>query len=144
MIKKEKTVIPKRGERWKKGLKKRKEVYRTAVEVLQEINYEPVSKSKIRDMRGKEEKVLIDMSDMTSTEQEGFPLILKQVPSISTRLPELIHNIILISTIAKKDLLYVHNQQRIEMDAQSTRRLNHDRTHMIMHEEVSNFIDVRD
>jgi hypothetical protein len=120
-IKKEKGVLPpplkatpSSDSRWKKaGIKKRAPVYRTAKQLIMEskdilpVTAAPVT-SKIRDMRGEQEIVFNDISEMTFTSGASLEQLMP------TRLPELTHNVRLISDLAKNDLLHISRQIRLE------------------------------
>ncbi|KAJ3348923.1 Tuftelin-interacting protein 11 [Kappamyces sp. JEL0680] len=102
--------------RWKKaGIKKRKPLYKSAEQIVLETKASipvvaaPIS-TKVRDMRGEEEIVFNDISEMSGLVSGAS---LDQL-SPSTRLPELTHNVRLITDLAKNDLLHIARQIRIQ------------------------------
>ena len=109
--------------RWKKvGIKKRKPLYKTASEIIQqelEVGVAPVVaapiSTKIRDLRGEEEQVFSNMSEMTSAQ------LLTSEQLKQERLPELRHNLKLLADSSQKDLVFISRQLKIEQESRKER-----------------------
>ncbi|KAJ3271829.1 Tuftelin-interacting protein 11 [Terramyces sp. JEL0728] len=99
---------------WKKSVKRRKPKYKTAQQLIQEqvesgtvpVTAQPTT-TKIRDMTGKEEKIVTDMSELVMEKEES-----------TVRLPELRHNMKLITDLCQNELLHIARQNRIEIAMQ--------------------------
>ncbi|KAJ3257787.1 Tuftelin-interacting protein 11 [Boothiomyces macroporosus] len=99
---------------WKKSVKKRKPKYKTAQQIIAEqaesgtvpVTAQPTT-TKIRDLTGKEEKIVTDMADL-----------LKEKEQATERLPELLHNMKLLTDLCQNELLHIARQNRIEIAMQ--------------------------
>ncbi|KAJ3319406.1 Tuftelin-interacting protein 11 [Boothiomyces sp. JEL0866] len=100
---------------WKKAaVRKRKPKYKTAQQIIAEqlesgtvpVTAQPTT-TKIRDMTGKEEKIVTDMADL-----------LKEKEDTTERLPELRHNMKLLTDLCQNELLHIARQNRIEIAMQ--------------------------
>eukprot|EP00833_Pecoramyces_ruminatium_P009386 jgi/Orpsp1_1/1183418/evm.model.c7180000085097.1 len=106
-------------EAWKKGKKNRKKItlYKTVDEIIQEgsklsdkninISQQPL---KIVDMTKKEVRILSDTSQLSTDNK----ISMDKYFEINEHLPELRHNIKLITDLTQADLLYILKQLKIE------------------------------
>jgi len=106
-------------EAWKKGKKNRKKItlYKTVDEIIQEgsaisdknlnISQQPL---KIVDMTKKEVRILTDTSQLSADNK----ISMDKYFEINEHLPELRHNIKLITDLTQADLMYILKQLKIE------------------------------
>jgi tuftelin-interacting protein 11 len=101
---------PKLNYRWKQTNKKRVRTYKTAQQLIKEQEEQAVpvtatpTITKIRDLTGKDERIITDMSELS----------VENVLSKSERLPELRFNVSMIAQLSQTDLLHISRQMRME------------------------------
>jgi tuftelin-interacting protein 11 len=100
---------------WKKPFKRRKKTFQSAKELVLEIEETPLPatishQSRIIDMTGPQVKILTDITESA------------KLPQASERFPELVHNLTVLSNLAKQELIHLTNKSRIQVELEKQRK----------------------